>query len=600
MFFVEVENVLRQIALGGIGYQRRHALARAQTPGDVDRREYICARARSRQHTLNRCELFHHVERVAIADRDDLVGERQIACLGDEARSNTFHLMLARGTSAQHRTLGFDHDPQHAGIALLEIARHAGEGAAGAGADDNSVNLSAELVIEFAGRGLVVEVGVVRVFELACDEGVGGFGSARVHIIDRAHHSFRMWSANHFSTQRLHQGDLFNREALGHRKDRLIAAARPNERESDTGVSGSGFKNRCTGLQPAVPFRLHDHAQRGAVFDAAAWIQVFELGIDIGDIGWNDLAKMEDWGFADQFGNVLGDPGPPTRAAFARVGVVEPEGSHFSSFHEHLEGVNVQGYAKRNRPVNVKPASCLTATSTCFSPNQELTTDSLPLVERPSLPPNVWHLVVFVAEARLLAGRLLLTGGECPLLAAPNLLMRVQPFEDKFRSRHQLLRRFFAAQSQRAQFVEQALNAAQLMQHLLCAGRIAHLDFAAQVEPLHYLVHGAVAVKIFVVGASDGRANDLAHYSVGALQLAFVLQLELAGHGRHGSVYIAYAGDHQLLAPANGAALGIRDDVLHRADRQPLAHSGALVNALVLTRDERNLLDDLAHKAGDL
>src|SRR5271166_3179903 len=351
MFFVEVKNVLRKIALSGIGYQRRHALARAQTPGDVDRREYICARARSRQHTLNRSQLFHHVEGVVIADGDDLVGERQIACLGDEARSNTFHLMLARGTSAQHRTLGFDHDPQHVGVALLEIARHAGEGAAGAGADDNSVNLSAELVIEFAGRGLVVKVRIVWVFELACDEGVGGFGSARFHIIDRAHHSFRMWSANHFSTQRLHQGDLFNREALGHRKDRLIAAARPDQRQSDTGVSGSGFKNRCTGLQPAVPFRLHDHAQRGAVFDAAAWIQVFELGIDIGDIGWNDFPKMKDWGFADQFGNVLGDP----------------EGSHFSSFHEHLEGVNVQGYAKRNRPVNGEPASRATATKYALS-----------------------------------------------------------------------------------------------------------------------------------------------------------------------------------------------------------------------------------------
>ena len=84
------------------------------------------------------------------------------------------------------------------------------------------------------------------------------------------------------------------------------------------------------GCKLAVAFGLGDHAQRGAVFDAAARIQVFELGINIGGAGGNQLAKMKDGSFADQFGDVFGDP----------------EGSHFGSLHGHLGGDNAQGYVK--------------------------------------------------------------------------------------------------------------------------------------------------------------------------------------------------------------------------------------------------------------
>ena len=65
---------------------------------------------------------------------------------------------------------------------------------------------------------------------------------------------------------------------------------------------------------------LRDHAQGGAIFDAAARIQILELGIDVGCVRRYDFSKVKDWSFADQFGDVLGDP----------------EGSHFSSLHEYL------------------------------------------------------------------------------------------------------------------------------------------------------------------------------------------------------------------------------------------------------------------------
>src|ERR1035438_10921415 len=42
------------------------------------------------------------------------------------------------------------------------------------------------------------------------------------------------------------------------------------------------------------------------------------------------------------------------------------------------------------------------------------------------------------------------------------------------------------------------------------------------------------------------------------------------------------------------------DDVFRGADGQPLAYSGALVDALIFAGDERNLLDHLAHELGNL
>ena len=57
--------------------------------------------------------------------------------------------------------------------------------------------------------------------------------------------------------------------------------------------------------------------------------------------------------------------------------------------------------------------------------------------------------------------------------------------------------------------------------------RLIQLQRTAQIEPLHDLrdVH---AVEVIGVDLADGRADELARHGVAALQLAFILQLELA------------------------------------------------------------------------
>ena len=82
---------------------------------------------------------------------------------------------------------------------------------------------------------------------------------------------------------------------------------------------------------------------------------------------------------------------------------------------------------------------------------------------------------------------------------------------------------------------------------------------------------------------------------VGALHLAFVLQFELAGDRRQRGVDVADARHDHLLVVANRAALGVRNHIFHRRDRQPLAHARALVDLLVFARGEGHALDHLLH-----
>ncbi len=86
---------------------------------DADRRENIRARARSRQHTFDRRQLLHHVEGIMIVDGDDLVGERAVECLGDEAGADAFHFVLAFLAAAQHRALRLNRNRQRLADCVL-------------------------------------------------------------------------------------------------------------------------------------------------------------------------------------------------------------------------------------------------------------------------------------------------------------------------------------------------------------------------------------------------------------------------------------------------------------------------------------------------
>ncbi len=149
------------------------------------------------------------------------------------------------------------------------------------------------------------------------------------------------------------------------------------------------------------------------------------------------------------------------------------------------------------------------------------------------------------------------------------------------------------AQAQIAHFFHQSLNGRQLLHHGGGIDALIELQRTAQIEPLDDLPDVG-ALEILVVDLAHRNADQLAGHGVAAFQLAFVLQLELAGDGGQGGVDIEHARHRDRLARAQGAALGVRDDIFQHGDRQALRNARALVDFLVLARHKRELFDDLA------
>ncbi len=109
----------------------------------------------------------------------------------------------------------------------------------------------AKLLVEFARGGLVVEVGIVLIFELAGDERVGSAGGALSDVIDGALHTVGARCANHLSAERLHERDFFLRETFRHGEHGLVAAAAADQRQAHAGVAGGGFEDGRARLQAA-------------------------------------------------------------------------------------------------------------------------------------------------------------------------------------------------------------------------------------------------------------------------------------------------------------------------------------------------------------
>ena len=145
----------------------------------------------------------------------------------------------------------------------------------------------------------------------------------------------------------------------------------------------------------------------------------------------------------------------------------------------------------------------------------------------------------------------------------------------------------------------QALNPARLRDHLVGRRGVAQLQRAAQIEPLDHRARVG-AVEHAGEDVADGRMNQIARHLLGASQLAFVLELELAGDRGQRCVHVGHARHHHLLAVLQRAPLRVRDHQFERADRQPLADARALVDLTLAARLERNLLHDLAHVRRDV
>src|SRR6185437_3597363 len=149
------------------------------------------------------------------------------------------------------------------------------------------------------------------------------------------------------------------------------------------------------------------------------------------------------------------------------------------------------------------------------------------------------------------------------------------------------------------EFFEESLDLLERLEHDIRGLLVVHLDGTPEVEPLLDLL-GVDAGEVGVEDAGDRLPDELAHDDVRAFELALVLELYFSGNARQCCKDVAYARHDERLIVQQSTALCVRDHELHGADRQALRDAGALVDFFLLTRNEGDLLDDLADVVRDV
>src|SRR5712671_2882167 len=136
--------------------------------------------------------------------------------------------------------------------------------------------VSLEVLENFDGRGLGMEVWVGFILELSAEEPA----MTLCEFQRLGHHSaafFGRRRQDHLGAQETHQLAPLNAEILRHCDDERIAFLRADHGETDTGVTTGGLDDGLPRLQFAAALCRLDHAQRQSVFDGPERIERLQL-----------------------------------------------------------------------------------------------------------------------------------------------------------------------------------------------------------------------------------------------------------------------------------------------------------------------------------
>jgi hypothetical protein len=257
----------------------------------------------------------------------------RLKVFGNEILADAFHLVRLRAVAGQDRPLGIRADDRDLRVALLEIARHAGDRPARAHARHEHLDLAPGILPDFGAGGQVVDLRIVGVGELVRAERAGNLlgeavghavvaiGGVRRDVRGRHHHLGPVGPQ---------QRPLVLAHLVGHHHDQPVALHRRRQRQPHAGVAGGGLDDRAAGLQlPGALGRL-DHRQPHPVLHAAAGIQEFRLHVDRRIDARRDPVEPDQRRAADRMQDVRnlghgapvpgGGRAPPRRASRAGCG----------------------------------------------------------------------------------------------------------------------------------------------------------------------------------------------------------------------------------------------------------------------------------------
>ena len=168
-------------------------------------------------------------------------------------------------------------------LRLLDVAGDAGDGAAGADAGDQHVDLAVGVVPDLRAGGLLVDRRVGRVLELLRQEVALRVGGG--HLLGPADGALHALGARGQDQVRAEGGQHpapLDAHGLGHGQGQLVAARRAHEGQRDAGVAAGRLDDLDAGLEHAALLGVPDHGRADAALDRVGRVAALDLGQDGG------------------------------------------------------------------------------------------------------------------------------------------------------------------------------------------------------------------------------------------------------------------------------------------------------------------------------
>ncbi len=180
--------------------------------------------------------------------------------------------------------------------------RQAGQGAGGADADHDRIELVAGLLPDLGAGGGFVGARVGRVVELVGEPGAGDLArQARgivLVVLGMALADVRAGQVD-LGAQGFQVQDFFGRHLVGHDQHHAVALDARHQRQAQAGIAGGGLDHGAAGLQAAVVLGLLDHGAADAVLDRAAGVLRFQFQKQLARTGVH-ARDLHQRGVADQ------------------------------------------------------------------------------------------------------------------------------------------------------------------------------------------------------------------------------------------------------------------------------------------------------------
>ncbi|MCY1346312.1 hypothetical protein D9M69_323950 [compost metagenome] len=219
------------------------------------------------------------------------------------------------GIFGDHRADRVGQDELQLRLHALEEAGQPGEGAAGADAADDGVQVVSGLCPDFRRGAALVGQRVGRVVELVGEERIGNVPRqprGDVLVVLRVALADVGAGDVHLGAHCLQVQDLLGGHLVRHHQHHPVALGAADQRQAEAGVAGGGLDYGAAGLQSAVALGGLDHRHADAVLDGAAGVLRFELeeqgagtGIEAGDPDQRSVADQVEYSGAGIVGHLV-------------------------------------------------------------------------------------------------------------------------------------------------------------------------------------------------------------------------------------------------------------------------------------------------------